>query len=83
MLLRRVPLLEVDGMAIGQCVAIVNYIGRRAGMEGRDAEEFALSQVLLAEGARTPDLLGEEGVEPLTTAGMGDAILDNLDRLAT
>ena len=50
MLLRRVPLLEVDGMAIGQCVAIVNYIGRRAGMEGRDAEEFAMSQMLLAEG---------------------------------
>ena len=30
-------------------VAIVNYIGKKAGTEGKDAANFALSQMLLAE----------------------------------
>ena len=47
---------------------------------GEEADRLEASiETVLAEGARTPDLLGEEGVEPLTTAGMGDAILAALD----
>jgi len=34
---------------------------------------------VLAQGARTADLLGEDGVEPLTTSQMGDAILAALN----
>jgi 3-isopropylmalate dehydrogenase len=40
--------------------------------------EAAVERVL-AEGKRTPDLLGEEGATPVTTAEMGDAILAALD----
>ncbi|MEM7075769.1 MAG: 3-isopropylmalate dehydrogenase [Pseudomonadota bacterium] len=40
--------------------------------------EQAVERVL-ADGARTADLLGEEGVAPLSTSGMGDAIVDALD----
>ncbi|WP_101065455.1 3-isopropylmalate dehydrogenase [Roseovarius salinarum] len=40
--------------------------------------EAAVERVL-AEGKRTPDLLGEEGATPVTTAQMGDAILAALD----
>ncbi|WP_397541861.1 3-isopropylmalate dehydrogenase [Roseovarius salis] len=40
--------------------------------------ERAVEKVL-AEGNRTADLLGEEGVTPVSTSGMGDAILGALD----
>ncbi|MDF0601104.1 3-isopropylmalate dehydrogenase [Psychromarinibacter sp. C21-152] len=40
--------------------------------------ESAVNAVL-ADGLRTADLLGQEGVEPVTTAQMGDAILAKLD----
>ena len=40
--------------------------------------EDAVGKVL-ADGLRTADLLGQEGVAPVTTAGMGDAILAALD----
>ena len=40
--------------------------------------EQAVEKVL-ADGKRTPDLLGEEGVSPVSTAEMGDAILEALD----
>ncbi len=40
--------------------------------------EKAVEKVL-ADGKRTADLLGEDGVEPVTTAQMGDAILAALD----
>lgn len=46
----QLPILEIDGQNIGQSIAIVNYIGKRAGMEGQDSIEFAMSQALLAEG---------------------------------
>ncbi|WP_204113134.1 3-isopropylmalate dehydrogenase [Shimia biformata] len=36
-------------------------------------------EAVLADGYRTADLLGEEGVEPVSTSGMGDAILKALD----
>ena len=34
---------------------------------------------VLADGVRTADLLGEDGVTPVSTSGMGDAILAKLD----
>ena len=37
-------------------------------------QEAAVESVL-ADGYRTADLLGEEGVDPVTTQQMGDAIL--------
>jgi len=40
--------------------------------------EAAVEKVL-ADGKRTADLLGEDGVTPVSTSGMGDAILDALD----
>ncbi len=36
-------------------------------------------ETVLADGARTPDLMGPEGGTPLTTAQMGDAIIAALD----
>ncbi|MEM6758792.1 MAG: 3-isopropylmalate dehydrogenase [Pseudomonadota bacterium] len=48
--------------------------------EGAEAErlESAVNTVL-ANGVRTADLLGEDGVDPVSTSGMGDAILGALD----
>ncbi|KPP93126.1 MAG: 3-isopropylmalate dehydrogenase LeuB [Rhodobacteraceae bacterium HLUCCA08] len=48
--------------------------------EGAEADrlEQAVNQVL-ADGLRTADLLGEEGVEPVSTIQMGDAIVAALD----
>ncbi|MDA7428274.1 3-isopropylmalate dehydrogenase [Primorskyibacter aestuariivivens] len=43
-----------------------------------DRLEAAVEQVL-ADGKRTADLLGEEGVTPVSTSEMGDAILGALD----
>ena len=47
--------------------------------EGIEADrlEEAIENVL-SKGARTHDLLGEEGITPLSTSEMGDAILDAL-----
>ena len=42
-----------------------------------DRLEEAIEKVL-SKGARTHDLLGEEGITPLSTSEMGDAILDAL-----
>ncbi|MEM7718801.1 MAG: 3-isopropylmalate dehydrogenase [Pseudomonadota bacterium] len=48
--------------------------------KGDDASrlEYAVNAVL-ADGLRTADLLGQEGVAPVTTNEMGDAILAKLD----
>ncbi|MBT0957514.1 3-isopropylmalate dehydrogenase [Alphaproteobacteria bacterium KMM 3653] len=44
--------------------------------EGAEADRLeAAVETVLANGARTADLIGEEGVEPLSTSAMGDAIL--------
>ncbi|MGR3322687.1 MAG: isocitrate/isopropylmalate family dehydrogenase, partial [Pseudooceanicola sp.] len=47
---------------------------------GEDATrvEKAVEKVL-ADGLRTADLMGEEGVEPVSTAEMGDAVVAALD----
>ncbi|EEE38316.1 3-isopropylmalate dehydrogenase [Rhodobacteraceae bacterium KLH11] len=44
--------------------------------------EAAIEKVL-ADGVRTPDLLAEEGVEPVSTSEMGDAIIAALDESAS
>ena len=47
--------------------------------EGAEADRLEQSiENVLAKGSRTHDLLGEEGVAPLSTAEMGDAIVNAL-----
>jgi len=46
----QLPILETGGLVIGQAAAICNYIGKVSGTEGKDAAEYAMSQMLLAEG---------------------------------
>ena len=47
--------------------------------EGAEADRLEQSiENVLAKGARTHDLLGEEGITPLSTSKMGDAIVDAL-----
>ena len=43
-----------------------------------DRLEKAVEQVL-ADGLRTPDLLGVQGVEPVSTSQMSTAIIEKLD----
>ena len=48
--------------------------------QGEEAARLeAAVEKVLADGVRTADLLGEEGVTPVSTTGMGDAILAALD----
>ena len=48
--------------------------------EGKEADRLeAAVENVLADGYRTADLLGEEGVDPVTTQQMGDAILAALN----
>jgi 3-isopropylmalate dehydrogenase len=48
--------------------------------QGAEADRLeAAVENVLADGYRTADLLGEEGVQPVSTSGMGDAILAALD----
>ena len=48
--------------------------------QGAEAERLEKAiETVLANGVRTADLLGEEGVTPVSTSGMGDAILAALD----
>ncbi|WP_425040304.1 3-isopropylmalate dehydrogenase [Primorskyibacter sp. S187A] len=48
--------------------------------QGAEADRLeAAIEGVLADGVRTADLLGEEGVTPVSTSGMGDAILAKLD----
>lgn len=48
--------------------------------DGAEAERLeAAVEKVLADGARTPDLLGKEGGSPISTIEMGDAILAALD----
>ncbi|MVO15405.1 3-isopropylmalate dehydrogenase [Parasedimentitalea huanghaiensis] len=48
--------------------------------EGAEADRLeAAVESVLADGVRTADLLGEEGVTPVSTSEMGDAVLAALD----
>ncbi|PIE13206.1 MAG: 3-isopropylmalate dehydrogenase [Rhodobacterales bacterium] len=48
--------------------------------QGTEADRLERAvEAVLADGARTADLLGEEGVTPVSTSEMGDAIVARLD----
>jgi len=48
--------------------------------QGTEADRLeAAIEKVLADGLRTADLIGEEGVQPVSTAEMGDAVLAALD----
>ena len=48
--------------------------------QGAEADRLeAAVEKVLADGVRTADLLGEEGVQPVSTSEMGDAVLAALD----
>lgn len=71
----QLPLLEVDGMTIGQAIAIVNYIGKRAGMEGTGID-FVMSQQLLAE---SDDLYNSlQKFQPTWNVALGELTKDDL-----
>jgi 3-isopropylmalate dehydrogenase len=47
--------------------------------KGVEADRLEQSiENVLSKGSRTHDLLGEEGITPLSTSEMGDAIVDAL-----
>ena len=51
LLFRQIPLLELDGLQLVQSQAIVRYVGRRGGLQGRDAAEEAKVD-MVSEGIR-------------------------------
>ena len=54
----QLPILKTpSGLVIGQSIAIANYIGKKASMHGATDEEFALSQMCMAEGEDLYSLL--------------------------
>lgn len=55
------PLLKTpDGLVIGQSTAIANYIAKKAGavLEGDSDKDYAVSQMLMAEGEDIYSMLG-------------------------
>ncbi|WP_321830764.1 3-isopropylmalate dehydrogenase [Thalassovita sp.] len=62
------------------CILSFSMALRYSFDQGAEADrlEAAVEQVL-ADGVRTADLLGEEGVTPVSTSGMGDAVVAALD----
>jgi glutathione S-transferase len=46
----QLPILETGSSVIGQSTAICSYIGHVAGTDGQDGNEYAMSQMLMAEG---------------------------------
>mmetsp|Transcript_29806 Transcript_29806/g.48647 ORF Transcript_29806/g.48647 Transcript_29806/m.48647 type:complete len:233 (-) Transcript_29806:65-763(-) len=71
----QLPLLEVDGMNIGQMTAIVNYIGKKAGTEGTGFD-FVMSQQLLAEAEDLYNSL--QKFQPTWNVALGEQAKDGL-----
>merc|ERR1711966_515781 len=46
----QLPILTTDDGAFAQSTAIVNIMARKAGIEGKTDKDFAISQMLIAEG---------------------------------
>eukprot|EP00746_Dinoflagellata_sp_MGD_P013959 gnl/MRDRNA2_/MRDRNA2_130374_c0_seq1.p1 gnl/MRDRNA2_/MRDRNA2_130374_c0~~gnl/MRDRNA2_/MRDRNA2_130374_c0_seq1.p1 ORF type:complete len:248 (-),score=53.35 gnl/MRDRNA2_/MRDRNA2_130374_c0_seq1:58-801(-) len=46
----QLPILQDGELNVGQSIAIVNYIGKKAKTEGKTNEEYVMSQMLLSEG---------------------------------
>ncbi|CUH84479.1 3-isopropylmalate dehydrogenase [Thalassovita mediterranea] len=62
------------------CILSFSMALRYSFDQGAEADRLeAAVEKVLAEGGRTADLLGEEGVTPLSTSGMGDAVIAALD----
>ncbi len=62
------------------CILSFSMALRYSFDQGAEADRLdAAIETVLAEGLRTADLMGQEGVTPVTTTGMGDAILEALD----
>eukprot|EP00746_Dinoflagellata_sp_MGD_P022715 gnl/MRDRNA2_/MRDRNA2_153176_c0_seq1.p1 gnl/MRDRNA2_/MRDRNA2_153176_c0~~gnl/MRDRNA2_/MRDRNA2_153176_c0_seq1.p1 ORF type:complete len:246 (+),score=54.23 gnl/MRDRNA2_/MRDRNA2_153176_c0_seq1:99-836(+) len=75
----QVPLLEDNGRFIGQSTAIVNYIGKKAKTEGKTQDDYAMSQMLLAEGVDldTEFFKCQPSVGGYGYAGFDDMIYDD------
>ena len=55
----QMPLLKTpSGLVIAQSTAIANYIGKKAGMLGSTDEDFALSQMCMAEAEDIYSMMG-------------------------
>ncbi|MCG7494157.1 3-isopropylmalate dehydrogenase [Thalassobius sp. Cn5-15] len=62
------------------CILSFSMALRYSFDQGAEADRLeAAVEKVLADGCRTADLLGEEGVTPLSTSGMGDAVIAALD----
>jgi len=62
------------------CILSFSMALRYSFDQGAEADRLdAAVETVLAEGLRTADLMGQEGVTPVGTTGMGDAILKALD----
>ena len=62
------PILIVDGITMSQTVAIISYIGRKAGMMGDTDKDFAMSQMLLAEAEDVYKAVYAAAIQPATLA---------------
>lgn len=62
------------------CILSFSMALRYSFDQGAEADRLeAAVERVLADGVRTADLLGEEGVTPVSTSGMGDAVIAALD----
>lgn len=61
----------MDGLKIGQTTAVINYIGRKAGTLGDTDKDFAMSQMLLAEGEDLYNLM--QRYNPTINRKLGEA----------
>lgn len=62
------------------CILSFSMALRYSFDQGAEADRLeAAVEKVLADGVRTADLLGEEGVTPVSTSGMGDAVIAALD----
>ncbi|MCB1350756.1 MAG: 3-isopropylmalate dehydrogenase, partial [Maritimibacter sp.] len=62
------------------CILSFSMALRYSFDQGAEADRLdAAIEKVLADGLRTADLMGQEGVTPVSTTGMGDAILAALD----
>ncbi|PIE06536.1 MAG: 3-isopropylmalate dehydrogenase [Rhodobacterales bacterium] len=62
------------------CILSFSMALRYSFDQGAEADRLdAAIETVLADGLRTADLMGQEGVTPVGTTGMGDAILAALD----
>lgn len=66
----QLPLLIDGGLNIGQTCAILNYIGKKAKMEGETEADYVISQALLIEGEDLYNAL--QDFQPTTGRKLGE-----------